>query len=252
MTVIANSAFFNSGLTSVVIPASVTSIESLAFSGSSDLISITFLGNAPEQVGGAFDGLADDATAFIGADATGFDLQNGLWNLLKVVRANPPAGAGAAPSSSAVSPALHLDARFRVGELAANQTVLAEGQGLQPHSAFSLTLRSTPQTLADGVANGGGLFSTVVSVPSDIPAGFHTITLNATGVGGELLTLVSGFTVDERGVVTSVTSSVSPPSRQLAETGPAHDVLTAVAFAGGLALLVGIVLVGVRRVLVRV
>ncbi len=91
VTVIAESAFDGaSGMTSVSIPASVTSIEGYAFYGASILMDVNFFGNAPTNVGeDAFFRTASGAKAIISATATGFGTE-ATWNglVLQVLPAN--------------------------------------------------------------------------------------------------------------------------------------------------------------------
>ena len=81
-------AFFCcSGLTGVTIPASVTNISHSAFECCSSLTSVTFLGDAPNVGEDAFAQVSAGCTAYVDADAAGFDLDgSGKWNGLAVVR----------------------------------------------------------------------------------------------------------------------------------------------------------------------
>jgi len=82
--------FYGSRLTSVTIPASVTFIDSYAFSNSDFLETFTFLGNAPDVTDDTFIEIPDGATANVPYNATGFNLVDGLWKGLIVVYGNPP------------------------------------------------------------------------------------------------------------------------------------------------------------------
>lgn len=73
MTSIGHRALFDCiGLTSVTIPASVTSIDRLTFQGCNSLTNITFKGNPPTIEDYSFYGLADDATVSYPSKATGW------------------------------------------------------------------------------------------------------------------------------------------------------------------------------------
>ena len=84
---------FNSGLTSVTLPASLTTINDRAFIDGN----FTFLGNAPTTVGtGAF---PTGATANVAYNATGFPANGSTWNGLIVVYGNAPSPANDSDSS---------------------------------------------------------------------------------------------------------------------------------------------------------
>jgi hypothetical protein len=71
--------------------------------------------------------------------------------------------------------------------------------------------------------------------------------LTVVGSDGNVLTLVASFTVDERGMVTSVSPFVSSGALQLAATGPRAEFLAQGTLFAILAVLLGSVLMGVRR-----
>jgi uncharacterized repeat protein (TIGR02543 family) len=78
-------AFQSTGIASVTIPASVTSIGNYAFHAAGDLLRVTFLGNAPSEVGeGPFDSISYQATAYVSDTATGFGDDESTWNGLIV------------------------------------------------------------------------------------------------------------------------------------------------------------------------
>jgi hypothetical protein len=86
-------AFVGSAIISVTIPDSVTTIEGYAFYVSSDLVSVTFLGNAPLTVeDDAFSLIAIGAIANVAYNATGFPADRLPWNGLIVRYASAPAG----------------------------------------------------------------------------------------------------------------------------------------------------------------
>ena len=88
VTSIGDSSFYLTPLTSVTIGNSVTSIGDNAFAENGDLVSITFLGNAPSVGSDAFFNLSDGATAYVTGGATGFNLAGDppRWNGLIVER----------------------------------------------------------------------------------------------------------------------------------------------------------------------
>ena len=74
----------NTALTSVTIPDSVLTIGNYAFRDNTSLTSVRFLGNAPAVGTNAFLGVVVDATAYVGYNATDFDVVAGFWNRLIV------------------------------------------------------------------------------------------------------------------------------------------------------------------------
>ena len=85
VTSIGASAFRgNIALTSVTIPDSVLTIGNDAFRDNTSLTSVRFLGNAPAVGTNAFLGVVVDATAYVGYNATDFDVVAGFWNRLIV------------------------------------------------------------------------------------------------------------------------------------------------------------------------
>jgi hypothetical protein len=89
-----------SGLTSIVIPSTVTLIRTRAFQDATGLTSVTFEGNAPSSVGSfAFLDVASGAVAYIGFAATGFEPDpSGQWQGLVLERAADPSVPEADPS----------------------------------------------------------------------------------------------------------------------------------------------------------
>ena len=81
VTIIGNLAFsVNTALTSVIIGNSVTNIGEDAFSHNPALTSVRFLGNAPTVGTNGFLDVAAGATANVGYNATGFEVDDlGLW-----------------------------------------------------------------------------------------------------------------------------------------------------------------------------
>ena len=96
VTSIGEDAFFdNDVLTSVIIGNSVTSIGIGAFKNNAVLTSVRFLGDEPAIVeADAFDLIAPDATAYVGYNATGFEVDDlGLWEGLFLNVGNSQYGA---------------------------------------------------------------------------------------------------------------------------------------------------------------
>jgi len=149
---------------------------------------------------------------------------------------------GSSATSSVVSPAIHLDLKAKVGTSVGGTQVLMEGQGLRPGSSYSLVVRSNPVTVKSGAVSQGGRFSHTLSMPEGIATGAHTITLTATGSGGQQLTLSQSFNVGSSGEFVALGPVLSQDARGLAATGPESSLvvgigsLSLILLASGLAL----------------
>jgi uncharacterized repeat protein (TIGR02543 family) len=86
VTSIGVAAFASTGLSSVTIPASISSIEAFAFSSATSLDSVYFLGNAPDVGTTPFRNTSAGAKAYIKSGATGFTTSGNppLWNGIEV------------------------------------------------------------------------------------------------------------------------------------------------------------------------
>jgi hypothetical protein len=90
VTAISAFAFCGNQLTSVVIPESVTRVGEYAF-GTNALTSVTFLGDAPDDGGNAFNGSNDLLSVIVPSDATGFDdTFSGVTVSRTGIRIHPP------------------------------------------------------------------------------------------------------------------------------------------------------------------
>jgi len=130
-------------------------------------------------------------------------------------------------SSSApiTTSAIHLDFQASVGQQTSAVRVLMEGQSLQVGSPYSLVVRSTPYTLKTGVVPPSGQFSHKLALPAGLPAGTHTITLQALSGTGATLILTQSFVVDDQGKVASIGPVASSTSTGLAATGTPGSML---------------------------
>jgi hypothetical protein len=151
-----------SGLTSIVIPDSVTSIGVRAFQGATALASVTFAGDAPAVGAVAFSSVASGATANVGFAATGFEpVVSGRWQGLVLVRAADPSASAVAPSRP-VGPQLGctLDGALTVGA-----PVTCTVSGGDPGIDILWRAAYNPVIAEQGVtldANGSGAFTFVV------------------------------------------------------------------------------------------
>jgi hypothetical protein len=140
-----------------------------------------------------------------------------------------------APAAPAVVPAgdasLHSGTGPVPATLTAGQKLPLSGSGFAPGSTVSLYLYSTPTLLGTVLTDATGSFSTTVTLPAGLAPGAHHLV--AVGVDAS---------VNARVLRSDVT--VPTPAGQLAWTG---FEATPFALAGGLAVLLGIVLVVVPR-----
>jgi len=149
--------------------------------------------------------------------------------------------------SSTQAPAINKDLKVKTGDLVAGSSVLIEGQGLRPGSAYSLVVRSTPVTVKSGVVTGGGTFSHTVTLPSGISPGVHTITLSATGSDGSALVLTQSFTVATNGTFSAIGVVTGQVSGGLASTGVDGSLALGATSLAALLVLVGVGLMVARR-----
>lgn len=141
-----------------------------------------------------------------------------LWEYTSNPCPAPPGGSSGSGTSAIAGPAIHLDLKANIGDQISGRPVEIAGTGLGGGSAYSLVVRSTPNTLDSGSASGLGSFSNTLRMPA-LPSGDHTLTLTATAPDGSTLSLVQSFTVSATGVVTAVSEPVGTMERKLAATG---------------------------------
>jgi uncharacterized repeat protein (TIGR02543 family) len=102
-----------------------------------------------------------------------------------------------------------------VGELVAGSSVTVSANGLQPTAAYTLVVRSTPQTIASGNAV-AGVVNTSGTLPAGLEAGWHTVTFSSTAADGQALSSVVYFKLSASGVLLSSTTTIPA---ELANTG---------------------------------
>jgi hypothetical protein len=135
--------------------------------------------------------------------------------------ATVPTGSGPLSSGTGAAPTT----------LTAGQKVPLSGSGYAPNSAVSLYIYSTPTLLGTVTTDAQGSFATTVTIPATLAPGTHHLVSAGVDPSGNVRYLRSDVTV-------------TTPSGQLAWTG---FETTPVVLAGGLAVLLGIVLVVVTR-----
>lgn len=94
-------------------------------------------------------------------------------------------------------------------------------EGLKEGTEWTLTLRSTPQIIAEGVVGVTGIINGVAAIPAGLAAGWHSLTLDATDVNGNAVSKVVWFELNADGNILAVQDAAPTPAPQpeLAKTG---------------------------------
>jgi uncharacterized repeat protein (TIGR02543 family) len=121
-------------------------------------------------------------------------------------------------SISSSTPAMALNLDMAAGTTVANSTVDYAASGLQSNSAWTLIVRSNPQTIASGTFN-GGLLDGSAQIPSGLEAGWHSITLTGIGASGNTISQAVWFEVSSSG--TLIQTSGSEPASSSSGGGSA-------------------------------
>lgn len=98
--------------------------------------------------------------------------------------------AGTVPVDLSLAPGLSLSS----SSAAPGGQITLTVNGLDPGVEYEAVLHSSPVFLGSGVANGSGVLSLTVTIPSGTPAGAHTITIASTANPGTIVTSL-GLTV---------------------------------------------------------
>lgn len=144
-----------------------------------------------------------------------------------VVAVNVIGSSTASPASNSVTVTAPVDPATVVGtvgvggSLSQGGTVTITGSGFAPDTTFDVEIHSTPQALGSVTTNSLGAFTFTTSIPSNVPAGTHSIVVLYNGA-----------------IVSSSTISVAA-NGLLAATGLDERGLTNLTLASILALLVG-------------
>jgi hypothetical protein len=148
-------------------------------------------------------------------------------------------------SPGAPSPSIALEFRRTVGKPAQGMQIEIVGVGLVPGTPYTLSIAEPSVALESGVANGGGIFSRLVTVP-DVAPGIHTVTITVLHNMGERLQLSKSFEVDAEGFLVAISDTligeaVTPPKPpRLAYTGVQGSSLP---WLAGIHILFGLLLV---------
>lgn len=120
-------------------------------------------------------------------------------------------------------------------------------EGLKEGTDWTLTLRSTPQIIAEGVVGVTGIINGVAAIPAGLAAGWHSLTLDGTDVNGNAVSKVVWFELNADGTILAVQDAAPAPAPQpeLAKTG--SDVAGLAGFALLFAIAGAASMVAVRR-----
>lgn len=112
-----------------------------------------------------------------------------------LVLASPAIGAQAqtCPPGGTQYPPSSCEAQVSKSSVAPGGSLTVSGSGYDPSSNVALELNSAPRSLGSATTNSSGSFSKVVTIPSDTPAGQHTIRATGTSNGApyELRTIIT-------------------------------------------------------------
>jgi hypothetical protein len=109
------------------------------------------------------------------------------------------------PASTAVT----IDLQAAIGDSITGAGVEFIATGMSPNTAWSLVVRSTPQTLSSGLVPSAGFVLDAVNLPGGLSAGWHSLTWAGTGVQGNTVLTSLWFEVSETGLLVETRST--PP-----------------------------------------
>lgn len=126
-------------------------------------------------------------------------------------------------SISSSTPAVSLNLDVTTGATVANSTVDYAASGLQTNSAWTLIVRSDPQTIASGTFS-GTLLNGSAQLPAGLEAGWHSITMTGIAANGNIISHAVWFEVSSSGTLlqTSGSEPASPTSNGSSVTGLAN------------------------------
>lgn len=139
------------------------------------------------------------------------------WNEALRLGASGEFSAAVSETSGELIMGLSLD--LAVGEAIEGAPVFAEATGLKPDTDWTLTLRSTPIVLDEGVVGNAGAILASVEIPAGLEPGTHTLTVVGTSADGKTYKRVLTFVIDEDGLLESEPVLGDIEEVTLAETG---------------------------------
>ncbi len=204
-------------LASVVLPASITSIASSAFSECPLLTNVTFRGAPPTILTEAGEGASLGSAVGLTVHYRQAFLSPGY------------AGGFTSPTWTGydtemipfATPTFALGLVFSPGQAAAGAPVTFGVDGLQVDSEWSLSVHSTPQILDAGMVGILGVVSGTVTLPDGLESGWHRLIFNGYEENGSPVESVIWFSVNASGQLVSVspTEPTDPGTDSGTDTG---------------------------------
>ena len=102
------------------------------------------------------------------------------------------------------------------GSKAAGSPVTVRASGLLPNSPVQIVVHSDPQVIATSQSDASGVVAIDAQIPDGLPAGAHTVVVEAIGAAGEQVQILGAMKIDDQGIVTAA----APPAEA---TGVAPD-----------------------------
>lgn len=130
-------------------------------------------------------------------------------------------------------PQIDVELGLSVGEKAAGAPVSIQATDLQPNSPVQVVVHSDPQVIATSQVSDLGEIAIETLIPSGLPAGIHTVVVQAIGSDGQPVQILSAMQIDENGFVTGVAppaeaAGVAPDAQAMARAldagKPLYDV----------------------------
>lgn len=104
-----------------------------------------------------------------------------------------------APAPAPAAPTATVDLTAALGQSVFGAPAPYSASGLQVGSSYDITVRSTPQIIAQGTVPAGGTVTGSATIPAGLPAGWHTITFTTTAANGTETKDVVWFKIDASG-----------------------------------------------------
>lgn len=121
------------------------------------------------------------------------------WN--EALRLGASGAFSSALDASSIAMGIALD--IAVGDAIEGAPVVAEASGLKAGTEWTLTLRSTPIVLDDGVVGNAGAILANVTIPAGLEPGTHTLTVVGTAADGTVYQRVLTFVIASDGTLES-------------------------------------------------
>jgi len=114
-----------------------------------------------------------------------------------------------------------------IGARAAGSPVSIQASDLQPNSPVQVVVHSEPQVIATSQVNASGEVAIETVIPSGLPAGAHTVVVQAIGTDGQPVQIMGAMQIDENGIVTGI----APPA-EAGDVAPGGEAMARALEAG--------------------